>query len=63
MSARHRGIRRGTAGPRATSIGEPRREIEVVPVEDPVPREIPAEPREVPAEPREVPAEPERVPA
>ncbi len=38
---------------RATSIGEPQREIEVVPVEDPVPREVPAEPA----------PEPERVPA
>ncbi len=42
---------------RATSIGEPQREIEVVPLEEPVPREIPTE---VPAEPVR---EPDGVPA
>lgn len=49
-----------TYTPRATSIGEPQREIEVVPVEEPVPRELPTQ---VPTEPGVAPAEPERVPA
>jgi hypothetical protein len=31
-------------------IGDPRRTYTVEPLEDPVPRELPAEPREVPAE-------------
>lgn len=39
-------------------IGEPQRVFTVEPVEDPVPREAPADPLE---EPDEVPDEPERV--
>jgi len=31
-------------------IGDPRRTYTVEPLEDPVPRELPAEPRELPAE-------------
>jgi hypothetical protein len=40
-------------------IGEPKREITIEPIEDPVPREQPVEP----AEPVRVPSEPEKVPA
>jgi hypothetical protein len=40
-------------------IGEPKREIVVEPIEDPVPREVPPEPDE----PATVPEEPEEVPA
>jgi hypothetical protein len=40
-------------------IGEPRREIVIEPIEDPVPREQPVEPG--PAEP--VPVEPDEIPA
>jgi hypothetical protein len=38
-------------------IGDPIREIEIVPLEEPVPSEVPTE------APSEAPAEPERVPA
>jgi hypothetical protein len=41
-------------------IGEPRREYTIEPIEDPVPREQPAE---EPVEPVLVPGEPEKVPA
>jgi hypothetical protein len=46
-------------------IGEPERTYTVEPLEDPVPRERPAEPAESPAgpSPAEEPSEPERVPA
>jgi hypothetical protein len=46
-------------------IGEPERTYTVEPVEDPVPRERPAEPAERPARPlpAEEPIEPEGVPA
>jgi hypothetical protein len=46
-------------------IGDPERTFTVEPVEDPVPRELPAEPAEQPARPSpaEEPTEPERVPA
>lgn len=45
-------------------IGEPERTYTVEPVEDPVPRELPAEPAEHPPRPsREDPVEPEQVPA
>jgi hypothetical protein len=40
-------------------IGEPKREIVIEPVEDPVPRKAPSEP----VEPEKAPAEPEKVPA
>jgi hypothetical protein len=39
-------------------IGEPRREIVIEPIEDPVPREVPAEPAPDP-----VPLQPEKIPA
>ncbi len=44
-------------------IGEPERTFTVEPLEDPVPRELPAEPAEAPAapSPSEEPTEPERV--
>jgi hypothetical protein len=44
-------------------IGEPERTFTVEPLEDPVPRELPAEPAESPAtpSPAEEPIEPERV--
>jgi hypothetical protein len=42
-------------------IGEPERTYTVEPVEDPVPREAPAEPAE--PTPAEEPVEPEKVPA
>jgi hypothetical protein len=43
-------------------IGEPERTYTVEPVEDPVPRETPAEPAEQPQTPsREEPVDPERV--
>jgi hypothetical protein len=42
-------------------IGKPERRYTVEPLEDPVPRELPAEPPDVP--PREEPSEPEKVPA
>jgi hypothetical protein len=47
----------------AVEIGEPERTYTVEPLEDPVPRELPAEPAELPAEPSpgEEPIEPERV--
>lgn len=45
-----------------SEIGQPEREIIVVPVEEPVPRELPAAPPAVPA-PREPAPVPERVPA
>lgn len=46
-------------------IGDPERTFTVEPLEDPVPRERPAEPAESPAtpSPAEEPIEPERVPA
>jgi hypothetical protein len=46
-------------------IGEPKRTYTVEPVEDPVPREAPAEPAEEPAAPApwEEPLEPEKVSA
>jgi hypothetical protein len=46
-------------------IGDPERTFTVEPVEDPVPRELPAEPAEQPARPSpaEAPIEPERLPA
>jgi len=46
-------------------IGDPERTFTVEPVEDPVPRELPAEPAEQPARPSPVeePNEPKRVPA
>lgn len=44
-------------------IGEPERTYTVEPVEDPVPREAPAEPAEQPAGPSEEPVEPDKVPA
>jgi hypothetical protein len=46
-------------------IGDPERTFTVEPVEDPVPRERPAEPAEQPARPSpaEEPIEPEKVPA
>jgi len=44
-------------------IGEPERTYTVEPVEDPVPREVPAEPAEQPPTPSpEEPIEPEQVP-
>jgi hypothetical protein len=48
----------------AVKIGEPERTYTVEPLEDPVPREPPAEPAESPAEPSpaEEPVEPERAP-
>jgi hypothetical protein len=45
-----------------SEIGQPEREIIVVPVEEPVPRELPAEPPAVPA-PREPAPAPDRLPA
>jgi hypothetical protein len=45
-----------------SEIGQPEREIIVVPAEEPVPRELPVEPPAVPA-PREPAPAPERVPA
>jgi hypothetical protein len=44
-------------------IGEPERTYTVEPLEDPVPRELPAEPAESPARPSpaETPSEPEKV--
>jgi hypothetical protein len=45
-----------------SEIGQPEREIVVVPAEEPVPRELPVEPPAVPA-PREPAPSPERVPA
>jgi hypothetical protein len=45
-----------------SEIGQPEREIIVVPVEEPVPRELPAERPAVPA-PREPAPAPDRVPA
>lgn len=46
----------------AVEIGEPERTYTVEPLEDPVPRERPAQPAEPPAEsPVEEPIEPERV--
>ena len=55
-------VRFGLGG--SVEIGEPERTYTVEPVEDPVPRERPAEPAE-PAgpSPAEQPAEPEKVPA
>lgn len=48
----------------SVEIGEPERTYTVEPVEDPVPRERPAEPAEPAAPPpAEEPAEPEKVPA
>jgi hypothetical protein len=46
-------------------IGEPERTYTVEPLEDPVPREFPAEPAEAPAGPfpAEEPSEPQRLPA
>jgi hypothetical protein len=46
-------------------IGEPERTFTVEPLEDPVPRELPAEPAETPAapSPSEEPVEPEKVSA
>jgi hypothetical protein len=46
-------------------IGEPERTYTVEPLEDPVPRERPADPAQQPAgpSPAEEPAEPERLPA
>ncbi len=46
-------------------IGDPERTFTVEPVEDPVPREHPAEPSEQPAKPSPVeePIKPEKVPA
>lgn len=46
-------------------IGEPERTYTVEPVEDPVPREAPAEPAERPERPSPAvePSEPEKVPA
>jgi hypothetical protein len=46
-------------------IGEPERTFTVEPLEDPVPRELPAEPAEAPAapSPTEEPVEPEKVAA
>jgi hypothetical protein len=44
-----------------TDVGEPVREIEVQPLEDPIPRERPAEPE--PERPAERPKKPELVPA
>jgi len=46
-------------------IGDPERTFTVEPVEDPVPRKLPAEPGEQPARPSPVeePIEPEKVPA
>jgi len=43
-------------------IGEPERTYTVEPVEDPVPRERPAEPAEHPPTPSQEPIEPEKVP-
>ena len=43
-------------------IGEPERTYTVEPVEDPVPRERPAEPAEQPPTPSQEPIEPEKVP-
>lgn len=43
-------------------IGEPKRIVTVEPIEDPVPREVPA-PGEPAEEPEKVPSEPERAPA
>ena len=43
-------------------IGEPERTYTVEPVEDPVPRERPAEPAEHPPTPSQAPIEPEKVP-
>jgi hypothetical protein len=52
------------SGSEAVKIGEPERTYTVEPLEDPVPREPPAEPAESPAEPSpaEEPVEPERAP-
>jgi hypothetical protein len=49
----------------SVEIGEPERTYTVEPLEDPVPRELPAEPAESPAgpSPAEQPSEPERLPA
>jgi hypothetical protein len=46
-------------------IGDPERTFTVEPVEDPVPRELPAEPAQQPARPSpaEQPIKPEKVPA
>jgi hypothetical protein len=54
-----------TLGLGTVEIGEPERTYTVEPLEDPVPRERPAEPAEQPAgpSPAEEPIEPERVPA
>ena len=43
-------------------IGEPERTYTVEPVEDPVPRERPAEPAEHPPTPSQEPIEPEKLP-
>jgi hypothetical protein len=40
-------------------IGEPKREIVIEPIEDPVPRDVPREP----VEPDRAPVEPEKIPA
>jgi hypothetical protein len=52
-------------GGELVEIGDPERTFTVEPLEDPVPRELPAEPAESPAtpSPAEEPIEPERVQA
>jgi hypothetical protein len=52
-------------GRELVEIGDPERTFTVEPLEDPVPRERPAEPAESPPtpSPAEEPIEPERVPA
>ncbi len=65
-----RGRRHTSGQPRfglggAVEIGEPERTYTVEPLEDPVPRERPAEPAESPAapSPAEEPSQPQRLPA